>query len=481
MAIDAPGGFPGPGSIHFHEASAERAAEYVGKGGKRRDFFPHRIFYLPKCGPDGFKLAERMGGWSDLDSMWELVLFAEAPVLEGLPPDLFFDRDIVWHQQHLGRLGQVATANLVEQGDTVYSMVHQSDLVQRIGRRREHRTHVENRLHGWDQLLLNGILYFALQRGRRTVLTPSADLAIRHTDRTRSPQRELFERIYDRHVQQRFRARRQGEWWAFDVRENRAQIVELVGGAEPAPAQKVICVCHDVERDYGHRDVDPALAATARASAPGHLEQMLQVEQAAGVRATYSVVGALLPEVRQPIEQVGHSLAFHSFDHRAWRRRGLLARGLVALRRPRVHPDDQLGLCRRVDYRIRGYRPPQSRLTPDLGDERLCFHNFEWLASSARSLGHSEPTMQRRLVKIPIQLDDYPMYHVALPYEVWEQRALATMELAPFVAFSLHDCYGAYWLPRYRRLLDAVRARGALWTLDEVANEVILRHAWPGP
>jgi peptidoglycan/xylan/chitin deacetylase (PgdA/CDA1 family) len=207
---------------------------------------------------------------------------------------------------------------------------------------------------------------------------------------------------------------------------------------------------------------------------------MLRVERSAGVHATYHVVGALLPEVRDSIEQDGHSMAFHSFDHRAWRWR-LARRALARLRRRARSGGDQLACCRDVDYRIRGYRPPQSHITRDLGEAHLCLHNFEWLASSAASLHLSMPTMQRRVVKIPILFDDYAMYHDGLPYETWERQALAALERAPFVAFSLHDCYGSYWLPHYPRFLEAVRERGTLRTLDEVADEVILRNAWAGP
>ena len=51
------------------------------------------------------------------------------------------------------------------------------------------------------------------------------------------------------------------------------------------------------------------------------------------------------------------------------------------------------------------------RITAELTDENLCFHNFEWLASSAYSFGFAEPRLQNRIVKIPIHFDDFPMYH----------------------------------------------------------------------
>lgn len=117
--------------MFFHHVVARRREEFVRAGGKQRDFFPHRLVYLPKCGPDGFRLARRMCGPIHLDTLWEVVLYADPELLREFPRELFFDPDLIWHQQHFGRAGQVATANLARRGDRLLSMVHISDLVQR--------------------------------------------------------------------------------------------------------------------------------------------------------------------------------------------------------------------------------------------------------------------------------------------------------------------------------------------------------------
>jgi hypothetical protein len=297
----------------------------------------------------------------------------------------------------------------------------------------------------------------------------------------------MFERVYDRHPRQRYRVQRRGDWWAIDVGENADRVLVPRRRSEAARDEKVIALCHDVERDWGHRDSDPELVSSMRAAAPAHLEAMLRLEREAGVRATYNVVGAYLPEVRQRIEADGHAVAFHSFDHRLPRDRldgprRLLAQALIRIgrRSPRL-VGNQLGRCRAVDYRLRGYRPPQSRLTAELTHEHLCFHNFEWLALSIHGLRTPQPRMRRRLAEIPILFDDYALFRAAQPYEAWERWALAAIEQAPFAAFSLHDCYGDRWLPHYARLLEGIQRLGTLKTLDEVANEVILRSAWEGP
>jgi hypothetical protein len=178
-----------------------------------------------------------------------------------------------------------------------------------------------------------------------------------------------------------------------------------------------------------------------------------------GVHATYNVVGQLLPDLRAPIESEGHCLAFHSYDHRDFEHSG------------------QLAPCRSIDYRLKGYRPPQSIITPELSDENLCFYNFDWLASSSYSLGVDVPIMGNRLVKIPIEFDDYDLYQGKLSWDTWQAQALAGIEQRDFIAFSLHDCYAPFWLPHYESFLEKVAALGALTTMNQVLNTTVMRHA----
>ena len=210
---------------------------------------------------------------------------------------------------------------------------------------------------------------------------------------------------------------------------------------------------------------------------------MLKAERELGIKATYNVVGSILPDVRSRIELDGHALGFHSYDHpvsevpnvrqRLWKKltNRSSSNGSAA------HSVDQLGKCRDVDYRIKGYRPPQSRITSDLADSKLLFHNFEWLASSAYSLNIQAPLMQNRIVRLPILFDDFDMYHLQLDYKAWEAMALSHIERNDFVAFSLHDCYGQYWLPHYKRFLEKISSLGTFKTLDEVAADVTLESA----
>lgn len=445
-------------SSAFREVTAERADEFVARGHRLRHFFAHRVYHLPKCGPDALQIAEGLCGTTDPAAMWELVLYADGEALAGLPEDLFFDDEVAWHQQQFGRPGQVACANLVVDEETVHVPSLVSDLVQRISRRREHKTLVEKRFKGWAHMLLNAAVGLAAERGARRVRVASAALAGRHTDRSRQTDPTLFERVYDRTVQAMFAARPVDGWWEVDVEAARDRLVAPERRTEPLAARKVVCVLHDVERGLGHADVEPAFAREAERSAPRDLEKMREVEADRGVHATYCVVGALLDEVRAPLEADGHSLAFHSFDHRLDR-------------------EDQLQRCREVDYRLKGYRPARSRISPELSDRNLLLHNFEWIASSPRSLGAAAPVLRDALVRLPIAWDDFPMHDAGLPYPEWERIALDRVAGSDFTAIGLHDCYARHWLPHYRGFLDRVAEVAELRTLDDVAAEVTLRSA----
>jgi hypothetical protein len=276
-----------------------------------------------------------------------------------------------------------------------------------------------------------------------------------------------------------FTVRQSSVWWEIRLQENQHRIILPVPKSEPICAQKTICLCHDVERHLGHLRSDPGFAKSAQSHSDPSLGEMLRVEEKMGVRATYNVVGSILPEVRASIEERGHCIGFHSFDHDTTNP----SRGFRWLRRSvrTKHRDahDQLPRCRDIDYRIKGYRPAQSRLTAELTEENLCFHNFEWLASSVAALGIRQPVMKNRIVRIPILFDDYHLYSRAMIYEDWEAMVFQQIENSDFVAFSLHDCYGPFWLPHYERFLECVQKSGKLSTLDEVAGQVTLASALP--
>jgi hypothetical protein len=470
-------------TIPFREISGDRLEEFLAKGYKKRHFFPHRFYFLPKAGPDGLKMAGRMCGISNPNALWEVVLYGCGAAVDSFPEELFFDQELIWHQQHGGRRGQIATANLVIRGANIYGMNYISDLVQRISRRREFKTQIENRFKGWQQMLLNSILNFAIEKGLKRFYSSTADWTIRHIPPSRHIQRDLFDRIYDRPVNEHFQASRRGPWWVIDVAANRARTIVSEKRTELISNEKTICLCHDIEAGWGHLEWDADLASRANENSAAHLKNMLAIEKRMNVRATYHVLGCLFNGVRESIEKDGHCVAFHSYDHqpsRLWplpKVRDKILNAFLASIAQRRRSSDQLDQVREVDYTIKGYRPAQSKLTREISDGRLCFHNFEWLASSAYSLGYQSPRLENRIVRIPILFDDFDMYKRGVAYDNWEQSALDAIRQNNFVAFSLHDCYAHLWLPHYESFLEKIRPLGKFKTLNEVANEVTFAEA----
>jgi peptidoglycan/xylan/chitin deacetylase (PgdA/CDA1 family) len=470
----------------FHEITVTRRTEFLQHSYPERHFFPHQIYFLPKAGPDGIKTATSAGLDVTPDTLWEILVYALPPVLDEFPDALYFNMDVVWHQQHLFKRGLVATANVVIQNNALYSTNHLSDLVQRISRQREHKTRIENRFKGWHHILLNAILYFALKQNLEMVYVPCAErvLALADSRRRDTIKTELFERVYDQAVNAHYEATSENGWWMLDVAQNHDRVIvpeskEEIGGAP----RKTICVCHDIERGLGHQTTDRKLAKEADRNAPRALHEMLTLEKQANIHATYNVVGILMDATRAEIERDGHCIAFHSYNHNLpseppSSERSRIQKFLARFQPPPPPPlRDQLAHCRGIDYRLKGYRAPQSLINADLGTENLLYHNFEWLASSAYSFGFDTPQLQNRIVKIPILFDDYSLYTREYKYAQWEENALTKIAAHDFVALSLHDCYAPFWLPHYKRFLEKIRALGEFQTLDQVAANVFLENA----
>lgn len=416
------------------------------------------------------------------DHLWELVLYGLPPVIDLFPDHLFFDNDLIWHQQQLGEKGLIATANLIVKGDKLYGNNYISDLVQRISRTRVYKSKAEYYFKGWPYLVINSILNFALIKGIKTFYSPSADYSLHHTDPNRSVKRPLFDRVYDHVIQKHYKAKREKDWWKIDIAENRDKIVIGKKEKRAIAKGKVICICHDIERGLGHVNIDNRLAAFANKKGSSMLTRMLAIEKEMAVKASYNVVGVLFNELRDQIEKEGHCLAFHSYDHRVIK--GRLLKKFYANTSGKIRhlldqinarfAGNQLAKCRDVDYRIKGYRAPQSVLTAELSDNNLCFHNFEWLGYYFPKTNRPEPVLENRVVKIPIQFDDYHMYSKGINFKDWQHTVIQKIKENNFLAIGLHDCYGNYWLPKYRDFLETIRPMAQLKTLNEVANEVFL-------
>jgi hypothetical protein len=83
------------------------------------------------------------------------------------------------------------------------------------------------------------------------------------------------------------------------------------------------------------------------------------------------------------------------------------------------------------------------------------------------------PVMLNHLVKIPIRLDDFPLYKSGMPFHEWEKQVIEEIRTRDFVAFGLHGCYADLWLPHYPAFLEKISRLATIQTMDAVADETI--------
>ncbi len=334
--------------------------------------------------------------------------------------------------------------------------------------------------------------------------------------------RQLFDRIYDRDVQMHFDVDQKDGMWIIDVRKHQHKLI----APEKREAiverdKKSICILHDMERGPGSTG-DAALAESAAQKEGKTLREILRIERNQDLKATYCVVGSLLNDVRSSIEQDGHCIAFHSYDHHISRQpvtnymrdeaamlpvlskvgykvtdslnvvRRLLALDPVAyqpivtvyreaMNRVRKKLSlplviNQFAACRRVDWRIKGYRHYQPETTSDVRDEDLCYYNFEWLAIDEEA-SMAEPFLQTRVVKIPVCCNERERREDAVSFAAWEGKVIDRIKQGSFTAIALHERDADYWLPHYAAFLGKIASLGQLRTFDEVADHVFLTGA----
>ena len=444
----------------------------------------------------------------------------------NFPNDLFFDNDIVWHQEHFGKPGQIATANLIIDGDNLYTLEHVSDIVQRIHLRKEYRTRINSCFGHWHHMMLNSILNFAVENNLTTIYSPSADFLMeKFYNGSVKPKvdRRYFDRLYDRDVKMHFDVDPKDGMWVINVRKHRHKLImpekrETIVKDD----KKTICVFHDIEKGLGNIGVDPVLAKSVDNDATETLMDILHIEKKANVKTTYNVVGSFLNEVRESIENDGHCIAFHSYNHQMSRqpvtsymcdeaaicpllskigskvtyyvnfvRRLLSLNPVIYPPIPVIHRKivnklrkllllpiviNQFAACRNVGWRIKGYRHYQPSLNSEVGDKDLCYFNFEWIAIDEKTPG-AKPTLQNRVVKIPVFSDASEMYKHNVPYDIWETTVIDRIKQSNFSVIGLHGSYANYWLAQYSEFLEKISSLGKLKTLNEVADQVFLSHS----
>jgi hypothetical protein len=430
---------------------------FAGKGLAPRELFAHNVIAIPKPYPDAQLLLERRGVQREeleRGRFFQINLYTTD--FYDLPDALFADPDLNWHRQQLGLKGLIAAAGLWLCGSVATISTLQSDVCQQLYRhstlRQSCKTRLETHFKYWHAILLNAILDFCLDFGISTVRCPTADQVVANTRKAIRP--HLFRRIYD-YPGKRLCCRKisvgPAQYWEIALDANRDRIVRLGwadGDARLEAAPGRICIWHDIEEDVD-TEISPAECA-------GNLQRMLHIERSFGLSTTYDILGTLFGRKWNEIRAINsqHSIAFHSFNH-----------DLADL--------TQLHKCRAVDLRVRGYRPPQSRITAELSDYNLALVNFEWLASSARSLGYGDCRLESGVVKIPIHLDDHSL-HLGKPYEQWESELLDQARDTPYFGLGLHDCYGKKWLERYPDLLEKLATMKPVVSADTICDSVLL-------
>jgi hypothetical protein len=455
--------FPKSGTAHSLKSPEvyRRVGDYSrfgAQGLSRREVFGHLAIALPKPYPDSQLLLEKSGmppGVLKRGRFVQINLYTTD--FYDLPDELFWDPEVNWHHQQFGLKGLIAAAGLWIQDQTVTITTLQSDLCQQLYRhkllRNVCKTQVETHFKYWYAILFNAVLDFCVATGQSIIYSPTGEQIVRNTTQQIVP--DLFLRIYNypgnRYICRRT-TRNGAEYWEVPVTANTARIARLRPEAI-APQQKEtrpqICLFHDIEEN-----VDTDISAGECAD---NLRRMLAIEKDFGVVATYNVLGTLFERKRTEIlaSNPQHSIGFHSFDHR-------------------INDLNQLPQCRNIDLRVKGYRPPRSDLTAELTDYNLTRLNFEWFACSAHRLGFDAYQLENGLVKIPIALDDYPLFTGTVGYDQWMCELLGMSSERAFFAFSLHDCYASHWLEHYARLLDKLAAIGDFINADVVCDRMFL-------
>ncbi len=373
-----------------------------------------------------------------------------------MPIRLFRDRAVNWHAQQFGKDGLIAAAGLFVEGRVGYVTLLQSDLCQQIYRdaelKRECASRLNNRFRYWHKILLNAVLDFALDLGLDTIYSPTAAHILATTPKDIAP--ELFIQIYDS-VPTSYQCERctvgDAEYWRVELQNNRDRVALLNSkSSEIALPNRVICVYHDIECD-----VDTAVSKDDCIRALG---RMLEIERSRSLSTTYNVLGTIYKEVAPSIMDAGtHTIGLHSYDHN-------------------VGDVNQLPRSREVDLQVKGYRPAQSVITPEITEYNLSYYNFEWLLGWWKHFESIEPIVDRGIVKIPVHQDDYSLTRDE-KYEDWTEQLFRTVDQQRFVAVGLHDCYSKFWLHEYGDLLDRLLSAGEIWSGDQVVNHVYLANA----
>lgn len=481
-----------PGTRPYHLITEARKPEFIERGYKGRYFFPHRAYFVTKRQPEQAQFARQFWSLPDPGSLYSVALFADKPVIDEFPDEVYFDRRIMMHRGHLGLPGLVATACLYVDGDKLFTDEHLCDLVTRCKFAGEHGNKIRRRFGGWHHMLLNSILHFANMRSLREIHMPnSARIQSQYVQREINM--DVLERLYDRDPFLHHKSRMQGDFVVIDVQANRGELVAMERRDEPTTLpERGVSLFHDVTPGSEHR-----------------IEELLQAEEQLDIRSTYCVPASMVEALHEPIEARGHGLAFRSFDGRPYRQlqgdpeeespvmRALtqfmkrraerkaastqpvppvkIASDVVLeltnrLRRLlRLRPTlDIVDLCRDIDFYLTGFRVTDNDVSAGLTHKPLRRLHFDWVLDP-RLDPTSAPRCEDGLVLFPVNrvVDQSASGDgFARLIKQAEQQPLATLGLPLITADD--------WLPRLGELVGALREKADVLTLQGFVDRLYL-------
>jgi len=485
----------------YHEITADRKPEFVERGYKAKYFFPHRSYYIPQALSEQHRVAQRIWGLDRADGEYSLLMYAGPDDISRFPQELFFDKQVMIHRDHHGLPGLVGRAYLHIDGDRLYADEHHSDLVQRATCRMDHRSHLNRRFGTWHHMLLNSIMHFAMLMGLCEIYIPDSQKVMSAYIKNKVDP-TLFERLYDRNTQLHFAAEKRGDDWVIDVKSNREKLVEPRPIDEPtASPRRAVCLVHDITPAKPPGDDE-----TRR-----HLEEMIAIERAAGVRSTYCVPADFLHACKEIIEDQDNAIAFNSqnltpyrYLHRpidvespvmstltqAIRRADYSIRkhlrikpGYVptasALRNAVANPlralinlpkkIDVLSRCRQADFYVYGYRQTPDNLAAGMTDQHLRLHHFAWVLMQDPQVG-PVPIDDGRLFKVPITAQWSPEPAGREGFMNDAAALLDRIGQGPFHAINLPSASAPDWLPIYPQLLEQLKQSCDLWTVQDLCD-----------
>ncbi|OGZ03095.1 MAG: hypothetical protein A2390_02635, partial [Candidatus Liptonbacteria bacterium RIFOXYB1_FULL_36_10] len=209
--------------------------------------------------------------------------------------------------------------------------------------------------------------------------------------------------------------------------------------------QKLVTFYHDIEQNIDSK-ADVSLCREA-------IIRFIELEKKYRVAATYNVVGKIFKEqsdLIQMIREAGQEVAFHSYNHQSdWNSNYYVS---------------EVKACREAaDWPV-GYRSPRSRFDNSTLSQ-LFERGFLWSAES--DIAKEPYFIYKGLVRMPIALDDWPIYMGKLNIDKWLSFFSKILDERRYIAVGFHDSVASFDLEKmlgvYEAAIKEVKKKGAFF------------------